>query len=1278
MTNSRKPIILSPSRILTCGKLSLLALLALLFVSSFAQAETYTDDTIPTVDITTDAIFDITNTAAYSGVISGSGTVSKIGAGALTLSGANTYTGATSVSAGTLTFSSSDLPKSAMTATDGTLVLGTSGNAITAPGGTKIKTDGGAVRVDGNLNVNSGILTVKGDWTGAGAINVNGDTTATGQLRVDTSFSYATGITLNGGILRNSNDTDTNVTINAPINVASDSSLQSGWSKFVTLSGALTGSGNITIPTDSGYVRFEGDGSGYNGALTVQGKIRIGVNGTDTTNSKNFIGSKTITLDGGTIMNSNNSVTITNDIVMASDSSIQAGWNNKTITLNGKISGSGKLTVLADNGKVIVSTTDNSFTGAVHVDYDSKNNKFATLQLGKDNPLGTSAGEAIILGTLDLNGHKQTFAGLSNNNATTGKVKGNNSSVLTLKLDNSASKTYKGVFEGAMNLVLTGDGTGTQILNKAPAYTGSTTVQAGTLQLDAGGTLYNLSGAGTVKFGSNTLSLSNSVDTTFSGSLSGSGQISIANNNNSKWIVMATTCENNSFTGAVLINCDDNDYSNQGRVRLGKDNAFGTSAGQAKIYGTLDMNGYSQTFNGLYNNGDKGSIYNNNTNPLSTLTIDTTGKDLTFQSSITGNIALVITGNGTQTLNKAPGYSGSTTVESGTLKLNAASTLNNLSGSGTVNFGAKNLTLYNSSNTTFSGSLIGSGTLTFTNNEEDAWIVMDTNGDSFSGNVQIFYDNSSKQGRVKLGRDNAFGTNAGQANLYGTLDMNGHSQTFNGLSNNGDKGSIYNNNTNPLSTLTIDTTGKDLTFQSSITGNIALVITGNGTQTLNKAPGYSGSTTVESGTLKLNAASTLNNLSGSGTVNFGAKNLTLYNSSNTTFSGSLIGSGTLTFTNNEEDAWIVMDTNGDSFSGNVQIFYDNSSKQGRVKLGRDNAFGTNAGQANLYGTLDMNGHSQTFNGLSNNGDKGSIYNNSESLSSLTIDTTGKNLTFKSSVKGNIALVITGTGTQTLDKAPEYKGSTTIESGTLVLSNGGTLYNLSGGSLDANGEIAVAATLDASAHDLTLTNSQLSKFIGSIFATGKQIEKQGDGTLQIYTGANGKVDAQSLVVSSGNLDFKGYMTGGITVNPDTVFSPGNSVGEATFGGGYILKEDATLLIEQDATGMDKLTADTFTIDENSVLDLSFSSVQPGATYPILVQGAYDENDEFVSRNFDGALATDDFWNGLLSEEDAYFWNLKVEGDTVYATMDANAVPEPSTWALLVLGGVVLFLRKRVRI
>ena len=275
------------------------------------------------------------------------------------------------------------------------------------------------------------------------------------------------------------------------------------------------------------------------------------------------------------------------------------------------------------------------------------------------------------------------------------------------------------------------------------------------------------------------------------------------------------------------------------------------------------------------------------------------------------------------------------------------------------------------------------------------------------------------------------------------------------------------------------------------------------------------------------------------------------------------------------------------------------------------------------------------------------------------------------------MIKSGTGTLTLSEAPAYTGATTVEAGTLALPEGGTLYNLSGGSIDGSGHTDVAAVLYAPGQSLTLSNSELSKFIGSI--TAQSIIKDGDGTLQIYGEAEGSIDVQSLTVSSGRMDFKGYMTGGITVDADTIFSPGNSVGEATFGGGYILNDGATLLIEQDATGMDKLTASSFEIHPNSILDLTLGSVQSGE-YVILEQMNGDTPVDFGVVTIGGQTydySDVSFWNSLLSDDDAYYWNLSVNGNKVMASIDANAVPEPSTWALLVLGVVVLLLRKRVR-
>ena len=314
-----------------------------------------------------------------------------------------------------------------------------------------------------------------------------------------------------------------------------------------------------------------------------------------------------------------------------------------------------------------------------------------------------------------------------------------------------------------------------------------------------------------------------------------------------------------------------------------------------------------------------------------------------------------------------------------------------------------------------------------------------------------------------------------------------------------------------------------------------------------------------------------------------------------------------------------------------------------------------------------------------NGNTGTVFANHTGAVTLNADATfevtgDRILTQSGAVLGTGGLTKTGDGTLVLSQAPEYTGATTVSEGTLTLSNGGTLYNLSGGSLDDNGQITGAAALNASGQELTLNNNETSKFIGSI--TADTITKAGNGTLQFCTDADHKVVADSLTVSAGELDFKGYFEGSIEVHDEAVFSPGNSVGSVDIDGDF--KLTGKLLMEVDGTGADILTCDTFTMDGGKVvLNWQNDEIPFFSTLDIIIAESMTED---LSDVYNNLVENIDFSTSPTVEQlynDGYI-KVSLVGDNkiVRLSIDRNAVPEPSTWAMLVLGIVgLMYWRKR---
>ncbi|MCR5164572.1 MAG: PEP-CTERM sorting domain-containing protein [Thermoguttaceae bacterium] len=257
------------------------------------------------------------------------------------------------------------------------------------------------------------------------------------------------------------------------------------------------------------------------------------------------------------------------------------------------------------------------------------------------------------------------------------------------------------------------------------------------------------------------------------------------------------------------------------------------------------------------------------------------------------------------------------------------------------------------------------------------------------------------------------------------------------------------------------------------------------------------------------------------------------------------------------------------------------------------------------------------------------------------------------------LTITGGGTMELTAKSTYTGATTVEAGTLSLTEGGTLYNLSGGSATQ------AANVNAVGKELALVNRENTQFFGSITAAG--ITKSGEGTLKL----NGTITASSLTVTGGEFDLLGSSTGGLTID-GAVFSPGNSVGAAEVNGAFTLTNGASVIMEIGGATPDKndklvATGDLQLGDGKICLTLADAcDLQPGGEFTAVFTGS-------------NSASIENFVNKYVVSH--YFTNLAYVpyGEGQYAItgiFNANAIPEPAAWILLLLGTFgLMYWRKR---
>ena len=392
------------------------------------------------------------NIANFSGVISGSGNLTKSSAAILQLSGINTYTGTTNLSAGTLRVS-------------GDANLGTgnvtlvSGVTLDVTGGTSIDN---SIALIGDATIsNSDSVTLSGVVSGANTLTKSGS----GTLTLSGANTYS-GTTVNAGTL----------------SVAGDANLGSGAITLnrgtLAVTSAATIDNAITLTDDGTFdlaatTSFTGQLSGeYRlakwglGDLIVANSNNTNMTGEIAVFEANLLvadGSympSTVVLRGGNLIFTN-ATTVSSVVAVQADAFIS---NSNNVTLNNviELGDSNHTLTKAGAGRLTLASTANSQFMAGNVVVAS-----GILSVSDDRHLN-SGDITINGGTLAI-----TATGIYDNNLVIG------ASNAVIEVPNNVTATLVGGLTGVGGLSKTG--MGSLGLSGTGSFTGATTVSAGAL-----------------------------------------------------------------------------------------------------------------------------------------------------------------------------------------------------------------------------------------------------------------------------------------------------------------------------------------------------------------------------------------------------------------------------------------------------------------------------------------------------------------------------------------------------------------------------------------------------------------------------------------------------------------------------------------------------------------------------------------------------------------------------------------------------------------------------
>src|SRR5436309_4912726 len=358
-------------------------------------------------------------TLTYGGIIAGASPLTKAGTGTLIVSGANTYTGATAISAGTLQLGATNaVPSgSAVTVSGGATfdLRGFSdGIGSLAGGGTVTSSAAGAVTLTGGGNnssttfsgvIQNGSGTVALTKTGTGTLTLSGTNTYTGvttinagtvAIAADAGLGTAPAVPTPGRLTFGGGTLETT----ASFTLATNRGI------------ALTGAG--TISTDPGTTLTYGGIIAGASPLTKAGTGTLIVSGANTYTGATAISAGTLQLGATNAVPSGRAVTVsggaTFDLRGFSDGigslagagtvtsgaagavTLTAGGNNASTTFSGLIqNGSGTVALTKTGTGTLTLSGANTYSGATTV-------SAGVLDVQNNTALGATAGATTVAG----------------------------------------------------------------------------------------------------------------------------------------------------------------------------------------------------------------------------------------------------------------------------------------------------------------------------------------------------------------------------------------------------------------------------------------------------------------------------------------------------------------------------------------------------------------------------------------------------------------------------------------------------------------------------------------------------------------------------------------------------------------------------------------------------------------------------------------------------------------------------------------------------------------